>query len=469
MGKVTKLCLGIALGLALGGAVFAQNLLLNPGFETWTAGPGGPPDNWYLSGGSIDATQEGTIVHGGTYSCNLTWTTTSTRYLIQDVPVTAGQSYVFSFWAFDNTPDGRARVAVRWFDGTGTYISGYYGDYTVDDPDWQFLSSGDQVAPAGAETAHVEIRVYDVSGWPGTATVYVDDASFEESGGPAPPDTVSIYDIQYTTDPSGDSPLEGEVVVTYGIVTAVCGSRFFFEEQPGGAWHGVMVYGYSGVAQGDSIMITAEVDEYYGMTELVNVQNVTVLGTDVDLPGPTPITTSQVNLEEYEGVLISVAYAMCTDPDLGYGEWEIDDGSGPCVVDDLCYAYTPTLGYFYDVTGPVNYSYGAYKIEPRYDSDVVEYPVDVAENGFSPSHCSLSVAPSVTSGTFEVRLALPETASGTISLYNASGRLVATFAKGDISEGLHTYTFSGDLENGVYFVKADLGAHSLMRTVVVMK
>jgi hypothetical protein len=325
------------------------------------------------------------------------------------------------------------------------------------------------VAPATAETAHVEVRVYDVTGWPGTATVYVDDAIFEESGpGPAP-DTVSIYDIQYTTDPSGDSPYVGQIVVTQGIVTAICDNRFFIEELPGGAWHGIMIYNYYyGGAVGDEVYVTGEIDEYYGMTEFVNVTDVVTTGTGS--VGPTTLPTNSVaTMEDYEGCLVAVFGAVCTDPDLGYGEWEIDDGSGPCVANDLCYPFTATLGWTYDVTGVVEFNYGAYKINPRDEFDIVEYPVDVAEDGFSPFHTTLSVAPSITSGGFEVRLALPANTSGDVSLYDASGRMIVTFVRGDVSEGLHTYAFNGDLQNGVYFVKADLGDQSLMKTVVVMQ
>ncbi len=157
----------------------AQNLALNGGFENWTVnGPDGPPDEWSLSGSGITASQEAATVYSGTYSTNLTWTTSSTRYLQQFIDVNAGNNYEFSYWALDNDPGGRVRVAVRWYDDGGSFISGYYGDYSSDSPDWQQITSGSQTAPDGTVSAHIEIRVYDVSGWPGTATVYVDEAAF---------------------------------------------------------------------------------------------------------------------------------------------------------------------------------------------------------------------------------------------------------------------------------------------------
>jgi hypothetical protein len=156
----------------------AQNLALNGGFENWDVnGAAGPPNDWTLSGSGVTASQEAATVHTGSFSTNLTWTTTSTRYLQQFIAVTAGNNYEFSFWALDNDANGRVRVAVRWYNDGGSFISGYYGDYSSDSPEWQQLSSGSQTAPDGAVSAHIEIRVYDVS-WSGTATVYVDDASF---------------------------------------------------------------------------------------------------------------------------------------------------------------------------------------------------------------------------------------------------------------------------------------------------
>ncbi|MBC8319448.1 MAG: lamin tail domain-containing protein [Bacteroidetes bacterium] len=176
---LTTFLMFLIFGFAMIGT--AQNLALNGGFESWTInGAPGPADNWDVTSTSLTGAQETTIVRTGTYSTNLTWTTTSTVYLEQYIAVTAGNNYNFSFWALDNDPGGRARVAVRWFDVSGSFISGFYGDYTVDSPNWQELSSGSQTAAVGAVEAHIEIRVYDVSGWPGTATVYVDDADFVE-------------------------------------------------------------------------------------------------------------------------------------------------------------------------------------------------------------------------------------------------------------------------------------------------
>lgn len=209
----------------------AQNMLLNPGFEDWNVnGAGGPPDNWGLSGSGITAVQEAVQIHGGTYSVNITWTTTSTRWIEQvDIPVTAGNNYEFRFWALDNDAGGRARVAIRWYDTGGSFLSGFYGDYTADSPDWQQMTSGSQQAPVGAVTAHAEVRIYDVSGWPGTATVYVDDAEFLDVSGAIPvivnAFTVSttavdvVYDNDITSVDPTDYTLTGSATISFANAT----------------------------------------------------------------------------------------------------------------------------------------------------------------------------------------------------------------------------------------------------------
>ena len=57
---------------------------------------------------------------------------------------------------------------------------------------------------------------------------------------------VTIYEIQYTTDPSGDSPYDGQMVTTTGIVTgtgfAGFNDSFFISMPEGGAWKGLYCY-----------------------------------------------------------------------------------------------------------------------------------------------------------------------------------------------------------------------------------
>ena len=123
---------------------------------------------------------------------------------------------------------------------------------------------------------------------------------------------VTIYDIQYTTDPSGTSPLLGDTVITYGIVTGIFGNSFFIEERPGGPWHGIYVYrGYQGspaVSEGDSVRVLGIVSEYHNLTEIgANYYGeVEIIASGLSLPDTTEITVAQMWSEQYEGMLARI-------------------------------------------------------------------------------------------------------------------------------------------------------------------
>ena len=178
---------------------------------------------------------------------------------------------------------------------------------------------------------------------------------------------VTIYEIQGQQE---HSPYEGEVVTTQGIVTGIFGSGYFIQDGPG-EWNGVYVYSTDEVSVGDEVELTATVTEYYDLTELKNISSLTVLSSGNELPAASTVSTWDVNDEMYESVLVKIAEATCTNASLGYGEWELDDGSGPCRVDDLGIAYSPVEGTSYSVTGPLMYSYANYKIEPRDENDIL--------------------------------------------------------------------------------------------------
>ena len=55
-------------------------------------------------------------------------------------------------------------------------------------------------------------------------------------------DTLSIYDIQNTTNTNGMSNYDGSQVYTGGIVTAVRDDSSFYLASGSGAWSGIYVY-----------------------------------------------------------------------------------------------------------------------------------------------------------------------------------------------------------------------------------
>ncbi|MBN1232642.1 MAG: hypothetical protein JXA60_04735 [Candidatus Coatesbacteria bacterium] len=204
----------------------------------------------------------------------------------------------------------------------------------------------------------------------------------DDSGGN---DYTSIYEIQFTEDSSGDSPLKDQVVTTTGIVTAnfsdVSGHQYIFiGEKPGGPWRGLCIFSRNAseydCAEGDSIVVKGQVQEFNNFTEMSNIEEFTVIEQGHSIPF-SQVTTGQINAsssdaEKYESVLVTTGQVTVVNPDMGYGEFSISDGSGETIVNDYFqFSYTPVkddvLNY---VRGVVDYSYSAYKIEPRSDDDI---------------------------------------------------------------------------------------------------
>ncbi len=118
------------------------------------------------------------------------------------------------------------------------------------------------------------------------------------------------------------SAFDGQVVTTTGTVTAVfLGSGSlggYFIEEPScdanmNTSNGLFVYqpSASGVAVGQRLQITGEVDEFQGLTELKNISNVVQLGTATVPPTniqlPFALLTEQ---ERFEGMLLRISGSL---------------------------------------------------------------------------------------------------------------------------------------------------------------
>ncbi|MCB0762801.1 MAG: hypothetical protein KDC12_14840, partial [Flavobacteriales bacterium] len=177
----------------------------------------------------------------------------------------------------------------------------------------------------------------------------------------------TIYEIQ---GQQSASPLANSSVNTGGIVTGVAADGYFIQDGTG-AWNGIYVYDQvQNPSVGDQVTLTATVTEYFTLTELGSVTNFEVVSTGNPLPEPVTVSTADANMEDYEGVLIRVEGAVCTNPDLGFNEFEVNDGSGTLVVDDLIYLFVASQDVEYNIQGIGYFSFDFAKILPTQASDV---------------------------------------------------------------------------------------------------
>ena len=181
---------------------------------------------------------------------------------------------------------------------------------------------------------------------------------------------VSIYDIQGQQD---ESPYNEQIVSTSGIVTGNFGDNYYIQDGSG-EWNGLFIY-ESGrnPSVGDSVIITGEIDEYYGKTELKNVTDYYFISGNNTLPDPVVVQTGNVS-EGHESVLVKVNNALCTDDNYqaNYFMWTVNDGSGDLRIHNTAvFEYDPSQGEYYTIVGPMNYDFDEWKIELRFESDVM--------------------------------------------------------------------------------------------------
>lgn len=214
---------------------------------------------------------------------------------------------------------------------------------------------------------------------------------------------VTITEIQETTEPSGDSPLLGELVQTTGIVTGFYEDGFWIQDGLG-PWTGVFVrQDDPTVLRGDQVTVTGTVQENFGLTRLGNTSDLTINSSGNTLPDAAPVSTADAGTEPYEGVLIQITGATCMDNDLGFGEWLIDDGSGPYRADDEMFNANPQLFAGYDITGIAHYSFSNYKLLPRDGDDVsLNSGADVLGLSFTSSQLSFDETAGIVNITIDI-------------------------------------------------------------------
>ena len=179
-------------------------------------------------------------------------------------------------------------------------------------------------------------------------------------------------------------------------------------------------------AIGDSLTITAEVEESYNLTQLNNVSSFTVKNSGNTLPDATVITTGTID-ELHEGLLVKIVNAKITNEDAGYGEFVINDGSGVLNVDDDIYLHSAVLNDDITITGVVTYSFGAWKLLPRSASDVVSATDTVGSAVYTVDQGALTIVDvlfSTTLTAFEANI-IPAPGA-TFDTYLADGTTLAT-------------------------------------------
>jgi hypothetical protein len=367
--------------VAFGQTVFQSDL------STWS---GGQPSDWFgtkTSTSGLTVTQTTGSANYGTDEAALINTGSGhKRFTTASTTVVAGETYNIEMWV-----SGVGELRTSLYDLTNSAWEPY-SPYTTITAGPQTMISHSITVPASCTSVEFILSLRNTD-----ATGILLDSVYVGVGSVTPPPTglTTIYDIQFSTNPNGNSPEENNIVTTKGVVTAYVsntanyGAGSFFIQDGDGAWNGLYIYNQDTLltpSVGDSVEVTGTVVELnlgsapQAVTELNSISNINVFNSG-PLPNTTTISTGDANSEKYEGVLIKVTNAEATvvgptsAGGLGFGQWEMNDGSGALRGDDDMYAYhtIANQGTHYDVTGIGHYSFDDYKILHRKPSDISLY------------------------------------------------------------------------------------------------
>jgi hypothetical protein len=140
------------------------------------------PDNWFVDevnpGEDIALYPCDEMAQEGMYSCKMELLQAEVPYLISDnYDVTAGDTYTFSIWYYDNDDRGELKFYAEFYDAEGNDIYGEDPVYSVDADEWQQVT-WTAVVPDDAVEGYVWIKFYETDNYVDMALAYVDNAEF---------------------------------------------------------------------------------------------------------------------------------------------------------------------------------------------------------------------------------------------------------------------------------------------------
>ena len=364
----------------------------------------------------------------------------------------------------DQTVDADSLVTLN---GSGSYhtdgeITEYYWEQ-VSGP--SVLLSDEEsamptfIAPNETTTLSFDLSVYDAAGEESTDTVII---TVIASAG-----TLTIAEIQGQTD---TSPYVDQYVNTSGYVMAKNSNGFFLQDDEA-AWSGIWVldFGAANASVGDEVEVSGQVLEYYNLTELdITEGSSNVLSSNNTLFNPILITEAT---EDYESVLVKVA-GVCDGLPNEYGEWTL---SG-ITIDDYFYgddwgggAFSPELGDEYTITGPLNYAYSLFRVNPRDDDDIQEGLMSNFE--LIQNFSILEAYPNPFNPTLTIEFSTLNSELIEVSVYDIMGHKVETLFSG-IVESNKLQTLSWDASNyssGDYLIHLKSGNQFKTHKITLIK
>jgi hypothetical protein len=446
-----------------------SQVVFQSNFSQWT---GNTPDGWVGSKTNFapDSIVKDTVgsQFGGSSVRLINSTSSHKRFSTQPVPVAEGDTFEIRYWA-----KGKADVRFGIFDNNlSTANFGYhYASYiSINDTAWTMYS---QTVTADTTNNAAEF-ILSIRNTDSTAGHIQFDSVAIMFALPLPPQAVTITAIQGGVS---TSPYNNQTVTTKGVVTGYAtykhptdpnkDYRSYFIQDGDSAWSGIWVsdtVNYLNVASGDTVLITGQVEEFFGYTRIKNVTSFVNIATGPQ-PVPVMVSTQEANDEKYEGVLVEVTNAVVIDvTDIAFGNFAVNDGSDTLEVDDIMYGPStdPQLNDVLQLRGCMFYSFATRYLLPRKPSDFTWLSSVEEKSAGSEFH----IYPNPNNGTFTIYFPKQFSEKGSVRIYNMLGELVYF---GRIASEYGRLDLNSGLSEGIYFVKIDTGRSVETRKMIVGK
>lgn len=310
---------------------------------------------------------------------------------------------------------------------------------------------------------------------------------------------VTIYEIQYTEEQGQycyESNLFGEIVTTSGIVTAVVPDSPFFYIQDFNydSYAGIYINdnSYNPVV-GQEVTVSGTVYENYSFTELIDLTSFTVNSPSNDLE-IKDITTGELangcteSGESLEGMLVRVSIVSVTQESNEYGEWYVDDGTGPCQIDDgaVSAPYVPMYDgiwpepgindSFMNIAGVVDYNYNEFAILPRNSNDF-DNELSINQTALLiPVKSNLSQNyPNPFNPTTVINFNVERFERIKISIFDLNGKRVNTLLDKYLNKGNYSIEWNGNdnnenpLSSGTYIYQYQSSENILSKKMILLK
>jgi len=301
------------------------------------------------------------------------------------------------------------------------------------------------------------------------------------------------YDIQISSEKGiGDdcypSQYVGQNLEVTGIVTGVRPDEqypnFFIQDPLKTEWAGVFVYinvGYKPPPVGSQVQLTADIKEYYGLTELANVSNTIILSSNNQI---APVTIKPSSLsngcslegEIYEGMLVTINNVRVTGALNDKNQFFVSDSlDNEVIIDQYMFEGAwpnPQLGIvFKRIDGIVHYNFDEYKIMPLKNTDF-----EISDSSIvDPESSDLIIYPNPSKSlvNFKLSPSMANQEKVKIDIVNINGSPVANLFNGHLTKDRFIWngrSINGELApTGIYFFRMKIGSKETTQKFVLLR